>query len=280
MFNVKPQTPIIDWSNPLTRNLEYSLSLKEGSSPNVFDEVRERASVTVNSPSWKKTAFGNGLGLVSTSSQYVDTLYPISLGASDSLTVSILAKISSATGTGQRVLFGSVTASGNFPEFMCGVGDGSFGGRARMYISGTTSGNSYANNSTTDYRDDKWHLFTFVRNGSTATIKILVDGVQVDSVADTTTGGITFSTFAYVGVENNTGAPNTQYVDMDIAQVLIHKRALSVYEIQRLYQDPFSIYRRQQSFLRSLSTIFGSTPLKLQTGLFLKLETGTRIKTE
>lgn len=281
MFSVKPQTPIIDWSNPLTKGLEYSLSLKEGASSNVFDDVKKRASITVNTPSWKKTVYGNGLGLVSASSQYIDTLYPISIGATESMTVSILAKISSAAGTGQRVLFGSINATGNFPEFMCGVGDGTFGGRARMYVSGVTSGNSYCNNATVDYRDDTWHLFTFIRNGSTSTISILVDGVQVDSVADATSGGITFSIFAYVGVENNTGAPNTQYTDMDLALVLVHKRALSITEVKRMLSNPWEIYKKlsfRKSVLHRIGYIVNS--LKLETGTFLKLETGNRIGKE
>ncbi len=246
---------MINWNHPLTRGLIYAIPFTEKGGTNLFDQVKKLISTTSGTPSWKNTIFGIGMGFVSASSQYINTGFVINLGATDSLSFTCLTKISSSSPVGQTILFGSKDSTSNTPEFACAIG-GTTNGAPAFFISGSGTGNTYANASSTDYRDNKWHLWTYIRDAG-STIKIYVDGNLVQSKADTTTGGINISARAAgFGAENSSGTFN-QFLDMDGALVLLHNRTLTVSEIKQLYSNPWQIFVKPNINLKAITPAAG-----------------------
>lgn len=239
--------PKINWNHPLTRGLDFATPFFERGGINPLDLAGRKAVATSGTPIYKTGQYGPDMNFVSASSQYVDTKYGVALGANDSLSISFLAKTPSTVGTGQKVFIGAFDNGGNFPEFMCGIGTTN-AGNPSFYISGSSSGNSQATTSGFDVRDDKWHVYTYVRSGKAATIKIYVDGIEKATASDSTSGGITITNKLFIARENG----GTTYLDMDANNFLIHKRPLSPQEIKQHHANPFEIYRQSKLFASSI----------------------------
>lgn len=249
--------PVINRGSPLSIGLVAAIPLFDRGGSTPYDFIRKIFLTTAGSPTWQTGVYGADMRFVRASSQYIASNYKLVLAANDSITISMLVKISSAAATGQIVLFGAFDASGNFPEFMCGVGHGVNNGAVAMFISGTSSGNSYAQASTTDLRDNNWHHLTYVRDGTALKILIYVDGVLIDSIADTTTGGITINSACFIAAENQNGTP-AQFIDMDCLGILIHNRVLSAREVKQLYSDPFQVYEKPRYRLANIISVVGN----------------------
>lgn len=238
MFTPKPQTPIINWGNPITQGLKYAYSFTGNGLSSGFYSSATKSVGTINAATWTTGAFGSELTFTAANPSNVTLDWPWNFSATDSLSIAFWAKVSSTTGTGQKNFIGQFLGSGNFPEFTCTIGV-STAGVPGVYISGTTAGNSTISGGS-DMRDDKWHFYVYRRQGpATATIDVYVDNVRVATGTDTTTGGVnTTGSNVKIGAESGTGFP------WECPGMFIWNRLLTLTEIKSLYTNINQIYRK------------------------------------
>lgn len=260
MAVVKPQSPIINWGNPLTKGLVHNLAFFENT-PNLFNLAGGKLLPTTNNnPTWGVGLYGKRLTFLASSSQYVDTKYTVNLANSDSLTLTILMKIESTTSSSNPVPFGAKITGGNYPEMSPYLNTGKMG----FYISGTTSGNAQVAPAGADQRDGKWHFWNFVKNGNERKLYIYRDGVLFGSNTESVTGGInlTGTTFT-VNAQNVSGTPSG-FLNMDVAFTSIHTVPLSGNQIALYFVNPWQIYQQPKIY----SLYNAATPIKDLIGGF------------
>lgn len=237
---LKPNIPTVNRGNPLARGLLENLLLFELGGANVFDSTNNRQRSLVNSPSWGTDLYGRHLNLIRTSSQYINTGIVPTISATGSISVSILVNVPSSLAVAAAMV-GAYTLSGNTPEFVFYI---SATGQLSWYISGNSSNNTSNPGVGPDVRDNKWHLFTLVRNGITAKMNLFLDGKLISSITDTTIGGLTTTgNNWFIGAENGNGSP-VNPITMKIAFCALHGRALNESEVKSLSKNPFQIYSK------------------------------------
>ena len=206
--------------------------IDEGYSTTAYDGSINANNLTLSTASWTNSGkFGkafNGLDNVRLSRT---TDPDLEFGITDDFTISAWYKSDSA----------GVPAA---TEYL--VNDGAAAGSAGYAIYANTSGNlcfgidddaswgpDVASCTTTDVYDNTWHHVTAVRNVTSDTTKIYIDGVEKDSDTDSTTATLDSSPTFYIGDANATNGTDEFLGDID--EVKIFRSALTADQVKVEY---------------------------------------------
>jgi len=232
---LKPQTPILDFSNPITKGLFLDCPLFEGAGAQARNIWRRVDGAFTGTPTWDNGVYGRVLRFSSTQGiTYLDdTTQDLVTGFSMESLVkwdntnpnnTLISKRSSYDGTG--IPF-EITR------------DGSNG------ISFRIIGNSANLNTGNIFASGIWYHIACTWDGSTQSI--YVNGVLSTSQArsGTVTNNATNITIGMLpsGAEKMSG---------DVSHVRCWNRGLSINEVKQLHQNPFQIYKRPTLFGRSI----------------------------
>lgn len=190
----------------------------------------EDQTANSNGPTWTAGKFGPGINFAGTEDVVrIPSSTATNLGATtDSYTVSVWFK--TTTNFAATAYIAAKTGGSSAYPF-----------RIQMNSSETISflfhdaSGGVVPTSTATYNDGLWHQAVGVRNVTTDTAYLYIDGISVSSANDTTTGSLTNSDDLSIG---NGGI---SYVESDftgqIDSVRIYNRALSPAEVNRLYNS-------------------------------------------
>lgn len=236
MAVVKPQTPIINWDNPITKGLVICLPCYEGAGPktrNLGLYGSNCDAVFEGSPTWCASKSGVGIKFSATSDH-------LNLGTKISTTISqntTFLTYWKKTDSTNRIsaqfytLYGS-TDSDRF-GFHCPWNDGN-----AYWQFGGSSGNNSLSFSGGSFTNDSIMVGTIGPRGSeiwqNAVLK--ASNGAATSITRTTANAINFK------INNN---PDTSVGDLAIFQTLyLWDRQLNATEIRSISVNPFQIYRQ------------------------------------
>ena len=157
------------------------------------------------------------------------TGYGPTILSTDDFSILFLAKISSTGNTGSEItLVGAKNTGAGATESLVFINNGGAGGLAGTYIIGSGGGDIYINiGSGTDYRDDLWHLWSFVKTGTSGSLFIDTTTIGTDGdISATITLGARY--FA-LGARNSTGTID-RYVKTDMQHVSFYNRVVTASE--------------------------------------------------
>lgn len=107
------------------------------------------------------------------------------------------------------------------------------------------NGTSTGFNGSTNLCNGVWHNAVFVRSVAADTLTLYVDGVQVASATDTTTGTLANNQNVWIGLSAYTGAPGptgSYPMNGQIGQSLIYNTALTAAQIKQNFNAMRGIY--------------------------------------
>ena len=115
-----------------------------------------------------------------------------------------------------------------------------------VFDMGTSGPNSKSVANTTNLCDGVWHNAVVVRSVALDTLYLYVDGVQVASTTDTTTGAMANNQNCYIGISAYTAGgslPNGSYpMNGQIGQSLIYNTALTATQVAQNFRAMRGVY--------------------------------------
>lgn len=189
-------------------------------------------NLTLSSASWTNSgkfgkAFNGGDNLRLSRSTDPD----LEFGATEDFTLSAWFKSDSTTNPGATEYLltdGGPSGSAGYAIYANTSGNICFG------IDDDTTWNPDVSSCTTeDYYDNTWHHALAVRNVTSNTTKIYIDGVEKDSDTDTTTATLDSSPTFYIGDANGTDGTDEFLGDID--EVKIYRSALTADQVKVEY---------------------------------------------
>ena len=157
------------------------------------------------------------------------TGYGPTILSTDDFSILFLAKISSTGNTGGYItLVGAKNTGAGATELVVFINNVVDSGLAGTYMIGSGGGDIYVNlGSGTDYRDDLWHLWSFVKTGTSGSLFIDTTTIGTDGdISATITLGARY--FA-LGARNSTGTID-RYVKTDMQHVSFYNRVVTASE--------------------------------------------------
>lgn len=101
------------------------------------------------------------------------------------------------------------------------------------------------------YNDGKWHHAVGIRDLTSLTCRLIIDGQQVITGVDTG-GSISFNDTPYLGLLNHTTGEERYTGQIGLFRVW--NRTLTISEAQSLYNEPFSILRSPDTWRRLIGS--------------------------
>ena len=210
-----------------------------GSGTSVYDLSSNRYTASLVNGVTYSTARAPSFGFNgATNNRYINTGQYLS---SESFTLSSWFKSSNTTT--YQMLFSKETSAG-YPW------------NYRMYLAittgyligdmGTSGPNSKSLSGSTNLCDGVWHNAVFVRSVALDTLYLYVDGEQVASITDTTTGTMVNNQNCYIGISAYTGggaSPDGSYpMNGQIGQSLVYNTALTGIQINQNFNAMRGVY--------------------------------------
>lgn len=240
---VKPQVPVINWSNPLTRNLVVDLPFFEGGNTNPVDLVTRKKTTAVNTPTWSVGKFGKALN-PDVAGDGVFQTTDARLRVSQINSFECLIYIRNFPPVGQDYLgniYGddddstSTSALWRIGSQGLDTLNKRFGINFRPDPSTDTD-----QENDNDLPQNQWVHVVVVTNGTTITW--YVDGVLDTQKAYTITPQA--NTLNWYVARFNSAASNTRWFDGLVSYIRRwDNRALTAREVTTLYLDPWVLYR-------------------------------------
>jgi hypothetical protein len=216
--------------------LEPDLSASyPGSGTSVYDLSSNRYTTTLVNGVTYSTARAPSFGFNgATNYRYINTGQYLS---SETFTLSSWFK--SSITTTYQMLFSKEQVGGspwNYRLFL-GITDG------RIYAD-MTNGTTASLSGSTNLCDGVWHNAVFVRSVALDTLYLYVDGAQVASTTDGTTGTMSNNQNVWIGLSAYTGAsPTGSYpVNGQIGQSLIYNTALTASQVSQNFRAMRGVY--------------------------------------
>jgi len=236
----KPQTPIINWGNPLTKGLVLDTSLSEGGGMITTEDALSAPSTFVGTPTWIKNQGGVGVQFDNASTDRITFVTKASQNNLEKVSVQTIAIQKSGMSNGGRLFHKGVTGIKSNRFYQHGEIDA-----GHMYFATDWTGEQGAwRFSAGAPSAGVIHNIVSTYNGSSATNDpvLYLNGVSMgvtEVVGPSGTRG-TDSAILYVGGGNSASASwsGTIYLTR------MWNRILSPTEVWALYQNPYQIYSR------------------------------------
>lgn len=258
---------MINWTNPLTRSLVLALPLFEKGGGIIHDIANKRVGTLIGGtlPVWVKDVHGTALKFdgsgASTTSCGVDFGNPTLLQIPDFITVAAWVK-PTAFGPNSTRIFVREQINNNDPFIDWNL-DITSGGLAQFAVS-NGSGGSYNNITGAQLVLNQSYFLLGVYDG--VNIYIYVNGVLTGSANKTGVLGTTGSN-VYLGCDAQNPSASEGFIG-NMWNALLWKRALSPFEIQQLYANPWQIYTKPGMLqpLNSVASAVRNNTFKTLTG--------------
>ena len=205
-------------------------SFNEGTGNKVSDLSGNGNDGTFNgtAPSWTSGKFGPAVSLPGTN-EHINCGTGGSLNIAGDVTISFWIN---STQNNQGTLIQRFISGGGWEGYSIEFSR-TTAGKFDIY---TDTGGWDGNLNSTTVHDGNWHHIAITGSGSTGTI--YVDGISDGAFAYGAPSSITGEIF-YIGITEGENTP----LDAKIDTMMLYNRALSAYEVQQLYREPFGMFQ-------------------------------------
>lgn len=254
MYQVKPQTPVIDWGNSLTNGLVLCLPFSEKGNASKTRDLVYNLSTDLTSPTWVQGVFGptitfNGsttFGSVTDNSKINPT----------SLSIAMWFRTNGTTG--EQELIDKRIFSGGNGGYNLRIG-GTFPMNVKWVVRNSGAENSVS--STGVINDLTWTFVVATFNAGTTTAEVFLNGTSYGTVS--TSMSTSTNDFVIGALRDKTAF----FFKGDIANVYMWNRALGKSEVKALYEDPWRIYKKPSLWTRALNSTAAATVVKQLSAL-------------
>ncbi len=248
---LKPQNPVINWNNPLSKGLVLDVPIVEGGGTLIKNLVSKTNGVFAGTPNptWKRSILGLGLDFLGTSSAGEAVYFTPNSETRGLIKYSIV----------QILMFRSAGANNNGCSYrftdnsasMCSVRIFDTNANSILFTHTwtTTAGAWRVTGLTTN---TVYHIVITYDGTNSANVPVMyVNGVRATLITTTSPTG-TINTTAdsqfILGNINQTGNVGTRTWDGQIYKTSLYNRILNDQEVKQLYEDPWQIYRTASPF--------------------------------
>lgn len=246
----KPQVPIIEWDDPLTRNLVLDVPFTERGGVKPYDVVSGIRGSMQGTPSWKDTKHGRVVDFSSGADSQVGFLSHPKLGKFTAITVEFAIYMLDGGGTNYGYIFAHEEDSQNKHWFGMGLDNWTSGWGLRIDAPDDSTDRAFS----VPYPEiRKWeHYVVTYDHSSTSNIPIVYkNGVPI-SVTDRFNGAWVLSTtptdFVIGNEEGAIGIAANQNFGGYISHLRYWNRILTAGEARSLFENPWRIYEQPNRY--------------------------------
>ena len=202
-----------------------------------FDDTGGATPTQLGSVQITRGIKGRGI-LIEGSNNYLEVGTLNDFAGTNNFTISTWAKSNSGSAGNRHI----IVSDGSIPIYALRVVQTT---NYANFLARDTGNNLINIQGSTDISDDKWHHLVGVRNGTT--LRLYVDGVQVNTGNDASFDDLTTGRVVAIGGDENFGGASRNFWNGSIDEVRIYNTSLTATEIYSLYNSSKSYYLKFKS---------------------------------
>lgn len=235
MISVKPNRPVINWGNPITKGIVFDVPLFENSGLGARDIVHNTRGTFGNSPLWVTKQMGTGVGFTGSDADKIEYITQSRVNDIHKVTVETMAIMDASPGNGIRIMHKGGTSRRYFQNLEHDNGN--------MYCAADWSGSQGAWSFSAALITTGLpfhHIVTYDDSSTTNDPVVYLNGKTIALTEVVTPAGARNTDAATLNIGNSFGT--THSWKGTIFYVRMWDRCITATEARSLYTNPWQIY--------------------------------------